>query len=140
MVRKFKVKVNNKNYDVEVEELSAQQSEQYAPMEQIPAQPKVENRITPPTPKKVVKKTVPTPKPQVSVSEGEVVIESPMAGLIVDVLVSAGKQVKRGDVLLILEAMKMENNILSTKDGIIKSINVSKGQEVEVGAPLIIIE
>ncbi len=138
MVRKFRVKVNNKNYDVEVEEISTQQVSVESPSQQPRIQPKAEERVVAPEPKKVMKKTSSAPK--VSTAEGETVVESPMAGLIVDILVSAGTQVKRGDTLLILEAMKMENNILATKDGIVKSINVSKGQEVEVGAPLIIIE
>ena len=138
MVRKFRVKVNNKNYDVEVEEISTQEATVGTAVQQPKIQPKTEEKIVAPTPKMTTKKAAPAQ--QVSVAEGETVVESPMAGLIVDVLVSVGTQVKRGDTLLILEAMKMENNILATKDGIIKSINVSKGQEVEVGAPLIVIE
>ncbi len=136
MVRKFNVKVNNKNYMVEVEEISS--SAQNIPTPQ-PVQQNVVSQPAPAPITKTPKKTTP-PRPATTVSEGETIIESPMAGLIVDILTSAGAHVKRGDTLLILEAMKMENNILSTKDGIVKAINVSKGDEVEVGAPLIIIE
>ena len=137
MVRKFKVKVNNKNYEVEVEELNSEVSTSTSTTNVQPVQAPVQTPPPMQTPKavKVEKKQVP-----VVSNTGETVIESPMAGLIVDVLTSVGSHVKRGDALIILEAMKMENNILSSKDGIVKAINVSKGQEVEVGTPLIVIE
>ncbi len=138
MVRKFRVRVNNKNYDVEVEELSSSQTtvSQVNTQVQQPAVPSAPKTVSTPVQKK------PEPKPQtsVTVNEGETIIESPMAGVIVEVLANIGAHVKRGDTLLVLEAMKMENNILATRDGIVKSVNVSKGQEVEVGAPLIILE
>jgi biotin carboxyl carrier protein len=137
MVRKFKVKVNNKNYEVEVEELNVEASTNTAASNVQPAQAPVQTPPPVSTPKTIKVEKKPAP---VSANTGETVIESPMAGLIVDVRTSVGAHVKRGDVLIILEAMKMENNILSSKDGIVKAINVSKGQEVEVGAPLIIIE
>lgn len=64
-------------------------------------------------------------------------IKSPMPGLIVNLKVKAGEEVKKGDVLLILEAMKMENIIKSPGDGIIKSIHIKKGDSVEKNQVLI---
>jgi biotin carboxyl carrier protein len=58
-------------------------------------------------------------------------IEAPMPGLILDIAVGVGQEVKEDDTLLILEAMKMENVIVSHRDGIIKSINVAKNEAVE---------
>ncbi len=64
-------------------------------------------------------------------------IKAPMPGLVLDILVKVGEEVKKGDPLMILEAMKMENILKSTTDGIIKKINVEKKQAVEKGQVLI---
>ena len=63
-------------------------------------------------------------------------VKAPMPGNILDVRVSAGQNVKAGDILFILEAMKMENEIVAPKDGTLTSVCVSKGQVVETGAVL----
>ena len=63
-------------------------------------------------------------------------VNSPMPGTILDVKVAAGQAVKSGDVLMILEAMKMENEIMAPKDGTVTSVAVSKGASVESGALL----
>lgn len=65
------------------------------------------------------------------------VIKAPMPGLILEMSVSVGQEVKENDCLLILEAMKMENSFLSPRAGIIKSISASKGDAVEKGQLLI---
>jgi len=67
-------------------------------------------------------------------------IKAPMPGLILEINVKEGQEVKEGDTLLILEAMKMENSIGSLKDGIIKSINVKSGETVEKGEIMIELE
>lgn len=64
-------------------------------------------------------------------------IKAPMPGLILEISVAVGQEVKENDPLLILEAMKMENSILSPRDGVIKSITMTKGAAVEKGALLI---
>ena len=74
----------------------------------------------------------------VSLSAGEAV-KSPMPGNILKINVAQGQQVKEGDVLIILEAMKMENEIVATKSGTVAQIAVTKGQVVETGTPLVII-
>ena len=63
-------------------------------------------------------------------------VKAPMPGNILDVRVSAGQTVRAGDILLILEAMKMENEIVAPKDGTLTSVCVSRGQVVETGAVL----
>ncbi len=67
-------------------------------------------------------------------------VKAPMPGLVVGVNVEVGQAVKRGDALLILEAMKMENVLKSPGDGVVKSINASKGMAVDKGAVLIEME
>lgn len=69
-------------------------------------------------------------------SEGSLKVSSPMPGKILAVKASVGQAIKKGDVILILEAMKMENEIVAPQDGTIASINVTAGQTVEAGTLL----
>ena len=69
---------------------------------------------------------------------GEVL--SPLPGLILNVMVNVGDKVKNGQNIMIMEAMKMENDIIATKDGVIKSINVKNGDNISEGDVLAIIE
>ena len=77
------------------------------------------------------------PAPEVS---GKGVLRSPLPGTIVDITCKAGDSVKKGQKLIVLEAMKMENSINSDRDGVIKEIKVNKGDSVLEGADLVIIE
>lgn len=67
-------------------------------------------------------------------------VKSPLPGVILDIKVNVGDEVKKGQTLIILEAMKMENSINANKDGKIAAINVSKGESVLEGTDLVIIE
>lgn len=67
-------------------------------------------------------------------------VKAPMPGLILDVNIKAGDEVKEGDYLLVLEAMKMENTLTAPRDGVVKSISVEKGQSVEKNQLLIEME
>ena len=69
-------------------------------------------------------------------AQGAVKVESPMPGKILAVKKNVGDAVKSGDVILVLEAMKMENDIVAPQDGTVASINVSVGDSVESGATL----
>lgn len=73
-----------------------------------------------------------------SIENGEA-INAPMQGLIVDVKVEAGQKVKTGDEIVILEAMKMENPIVASKDGTVLAVKVSKGSTVNTGDTLVIL-
>ena len=81
----------------------------------------------------------PAPAPAAAPAGGEQVT-SPMPGTILDVKVSQGASVKKGDVLMILEAMKMENEIMCPCDGKVASINAAKGAAVESGTLLCVIQ
>lgn len=74
--------------------------------------------------------------PQAAVKEGNVAVSAPMPGKILAVKAKEGDRVKAGDVLLVLEAMKMENDIVAPQDGVVASINVKVGDSVESGAKL----
>lgn len=76
------------------------------------------------------------PKAAPAGAQGSVTVASPMPGKILGVKASVGQAVKKGDVMLILEAMKMENEIVAPSDGTVASINVSAGDAVEAGATL----
>ena len=83
-------------------------------------------------PTQVVKPTAP--------STGKSGVKSPLPGVILDIKVNVGDTVKKGQTIIILEAMKMENNINADKDGKITAINVNKGDSVLEGNDLVIIE
>jgi biotin carboxyl carrier protein len=71
---------------------------------------------------------------------GTQVVRSVMAGKVLEVMVSEGDEVSQGDPLLVIEAMKMENEIRSPKDGVVTSVRVNPGEAVETGAELAIVE
>ena len=75
----------------------------------------------------------PAAAPAAPAAAGAVTVTSPMPGTILDVKVAAGQAVKKGDVICVLEAMKMENDIPAPADGVIASVNVQKGASVSAG-------
>ena len=79
---------------------------------------------------------VATPAPAAPVAAGGATITAPMPGTILKVNVAQGAAVKKGDVLMVLEAMKMENEIMAPADGTVASVNVAQGASVEAGAVL----
>lgn len=131
MMKKFLIKVNGNQYEVEVEEVK-DNSVSVKPSETVKATT-VAAPIAPAPKAPVAEKTVVTPA-------GSATITSPMPGTILKVNVNTGDIVKKGQVLLILEAMKMENEIVSSKDGKIASVNVEKGKPVNAGDVLVSIE
>ena len=131
---KYKVTLNNRVFEVEVEQGEAMLLDEYeltapaAPAAAAPAAAPAAPAAAPAAPA----------APTAGLAAGEV-IKSPMPGNVLTLLVSQGQQVKEGDVLLILEAMKMENEVVSTKAGTVAQIVVSQGAVVETGSPLVII-
>ena len=114
-MKNYTITVNGNVYDVTVEEGASTG----APVAAAP----------------VAKKAAPAAaKPAATGAQGGVKVNAPMQGKIVSVKASVGQAVKKGDVILILEAMKMENEVVAPQDGTIASINVSDGDKVESGA------
>ena len=114
-MKRYTITVNGTVYDVVVEEADASG---------VVAAPVVAPVAAPvATPKPAV-------KPAASGATGATQVTAPMPGTILDVKVSVGQSVKKGDVICVLEAMKMENDIPAPADGVIASINVQKGASV----------
>lgn len=131
---KYKVTLNGKTYEVEVEHGKATLLAEYEALAPAPA---VVSAPTEPAPVPSAPAPAPAPAP-VSIAEGET-ISAPMPGNIIRIDVKEGDKVTSGQVLVILEAMKMENEIVATKDGTIAQVVTSKGAVVETGSPLIVI-
>ncbi len=70
---------------------------------------------------------------------GEWVLKSPMAGVVLDVKVKADEEVMQGQVLAVVEAMKMQNELTARRDGTVKAVYVTAGQRVDQGAPLLVL-
>jgi biotin carboxyl carrier protein len=127
-MKKYNVTVNGTTYEVCVEEVSGDYT---APAASEPAfaAPAVQS-----TPVKAQPSAAPAATPA---QAGTTPVTAPMPGTILDIKVSQGTAVKKGDVVCVLEAMKMENDIPAPADGIITSINVQKGASVASGAVLV---
>ena len=131
---RYKVTMNNKVYEVEVEETSAMLVDEYEALAPVaPAAAPV--AAAPAAPVAAAPAAAPAP---VAAAAGEQVT-APMPGTILKVNVTQGAAVKKGDILVVLEAMKMENEILAPKDGTVAQIAVSKGATVDTGALLAVI-
>lgn len=126
-MKNLKITVNGTAYDVQVEEVAAGTAPVAAPAPAAkPAAP-----AAAPAP-------VAAPAPAAApVPAGAETVNSPMPGTIVSVNVSAGQNVKKGDVLVVLEAMKMENEIMTPRDAVVASVQVNKGDSVDSGTPLV---
>ena len=127
---KYELTLNGRTYEVEVElaePLLMQEFQSYAPAPAAPAAPVVE----------AAPSAAPAAAPAVT-GAGEKV-DSPMPGTILKVNVAAGQTVKEGDLLVVLEAMKMENEIFAPKSGTVSQVAVSKGASVNTGDVLVVI-
>lgn len=127
MIKAYRVNVNGKVYEVEVEEITAGGQQTVAPA---PAPAPVA-----PKPAPVAPAPAPTPAPKAAAT-GEIV-EAPMPGTIVDIKVKVGDTVKEGDLVAVIEAMKMETDLFSTKSGVVTAVNAGKGASVNTGDAII---
>jgi biotin carboxyl carrier protein len=125
-MKKYNIKVNGRLYEVEVEQTGQQGNVPIPPV----SQPSVKEE-------QKVQAQVSAVSAETQGSVGSVRIESPMPGTILKVNVKVGDKVARGQVLCILEAMKMENEICASRDGTVASVNVSAGATVESGTLLV---
>ena len=130
---KYIVTVNDKSYEVEVERGVAQVLSVAAAASPAPAVAPVAPAVA------VAAAPVATAQSATATVAGEV-ISSPMPGVILSIKATVGDKVKRGDVLLTLEAMKMENEITATKDGTVAQLLAAKGATVSTGTPLVVIQ
>lgn len=118
-MKNYTITVNGVPYSVTVEENNSDAPQTAAPVQQSAPAPAA------------------APAPAPAADSGSVTVEAPMPGNIIDIKTSVGQTVASGDVLIILEAMKMENNIVAPSTGTVASINVNKGDSVEAGQVLI---
>ena len=120
-MKTYNITVNGVTYTVSVEEVNGVAAPAAAPV----AAP-----VAAPAPKAA-------PAPAKSGSAGSVVVKAPMPGNIMKVNAKVGAAVKKGDVLLVLEAMKMENDVCAPADGTVASVEVAQGATVETDAVLV---
>lgn len=132
-MRKFIINVNGNSYEVEVEEVKGGST---APRV---AQPAPQAAPAAPVATPAAAQPAPVLKKEAVVSAGQTSIEAPMPGSILRINVKEGETVKSGQVLLILEAMKMENEIISPVDGKVVSIPTPAGSVVNAGDKMIVI-
>ena len=119
-MKNYRITVNGTAYDVAVEEVGAGAAPAAAPVAAPVAAP-----------------AAPAPAPAAaSGAAGSIVVAAPMPGKIINVKANVGQSVKKGEVILLLEAMKMENEVVAPEDGTVASINVSAGDTVEGGYTL----
>ena len=119
-MKTYNITVNGVTYTVQVEEVSEGAAPAVAPA---------------PVAAPVAPKAAPAPK--ASASAGAVGVKAPMPGNIMKVNCKVGASVKKGDVLVVLEAMKMENDICAPADGVVASVEVAQGATVETDALLV---
>lgn len=112
IMRRFNVTVNGVAYDVEIEEVGTTAAQTSAPAAAVQAP----------------KTAAPAAKPA---SVGGTEVKAPMPGTILKVNVTVGQSVKKGDIVAVLEAMKMENEIFAPVDGTVAAVNVNKGASVK---------
>ncbi len=130
MIKKFNVKVNGNSYEVEVEEIKDGVQ---------PVAPAVQRPAAAPAPAPAAPTAAPAPKAAPVAVSGAGTVAAPMPGTVLDIMVKEGDVVKSGQVCVILEAMKMENELPAPCDGTVKSVNVTKGASVNTADVLVVI-
>lgn len=135
-MKTYTVTVNGIAYDVAVEETTGRPVREYRAAAPAPVAAPAAAPAPSAAPAAAPVEEAVSPAVTAGGTKGRLSVESPMPGKILSVKTSVGQAVKRGDVILILEAMKMENEIVAPEDGVIASIDVSSGDSVESGTLL----
>lgn len=138
-MRRFRVRVDDEVFEVEVEEVGQEISRGpvvAAPKASAPAPVNIPAKKVAPVNPAPAPKSAPAPaaKPAAGGAGG---VTAPIPGVVTEVKVSAGKSVKKGEVLLLLEAMKMQNEILAPYDATVAEVCVSQGASVQTGDVLV---
>ena len=145
-MKEYKLKINGNDYAVTVNEVDGSMAE--VEVNGTPFKVEFEKPIkkaAAPVAKPMAPKATPAGAPEVKVTKPAAsagagnAVTSPLPGVILEVSVKVGDAVKRGQKVMVLEAMKMENVIEATADGTVTAIKVDKGDSVLEGAPLVII-
>lgn len=131
---KYKITLEGHTYEIEVVEGKAMLMDEYEALAPTPAPVAAPAPTAPATP------VAPAPASAPVVTGAGEPVNTPMPGTILQVSVSVGQAVKKGDVLVVLEAMKMENEITSPKDGTVTQVAAKLGTTVDTGALLVVIE
>lgn len=146
-MKRYKVTVDGKTYEVEVEEIGgAIRATAVAPVaEPAPAVPPAPAPApaapaVPPAPQPAPAAPATPAAPQPADAGNGEIIRAPLPGVITEYKVKAGERVKRGQVLLLLEAMKMQNEIMAPRDALVKSIDNNQGANVNTGDRLLTLE
>ena len=143
-MKEYKYKINGNEYAVCINEVNDTTADVTVNGEEFKVEwekPKEEKPVVKVQP--VAAKPAPAPAPAaaapVAAAKGNA-IKTPLPGVIIDVKVNVGDDVKKGDTVVILEAMKMENNINADRDGKVVAVQVTKGDTVADGAVLVVLE
>ena len=126
-MKKYLITVNEKQYEVDVEEVKTTGNS----FQTLKSAPKMKSGVSP--------SQIKSSKPKASGKGGEK-ITAPMPGSVFKMLVSEGDEVKKGQILMVFEAMKMENDLTSPIDGKVVAVNVAEGDAINVGQELIVVE
>ena len=134
-MKKFNITVNGVSYEVDVEEMKDGAAPATPAAPAAAPKPKAAAPAAPAAPK-----TQAAPAPAAAAPAGGTTVESPMPGNIWKIIVKEGQEVKEGETLIILEAMKMENEIPAPCDGVVASLHVAEGAAVNGGDILVSIK
>lgn len=145
-MKEYKIKINGNDYNVAIDEAEGNTAKVEVngtpfsvEFERPIAKPKAVSQVKRPAPAAAAPVAAPVAKPAAPAAAGGNVVTSPLPGVVLNINKQVGDAVKKGETVLILEAMKMENAIEATCDGTIKEIKVQKGDSVLEGAALVVI-
>ena len=136
-MKKFKFKISGNEYGVWLKSLEGNIAK--IEVNGTPYEVEIEREVKAAKTPTLVRKVIPSQEEKIEKKEGgsTTPLKAPLPGKVMTIKVSVGDIVKKGDVLLIMEAMKMENNVLATKDGVVEAIRVKPGDSVLEGDVLL---